>query len=74
MLLGVTIDGASALTRSALAQYYEPYLARPTGITDLARIGRMPSVCSREISMCFASRSAFLLLAAKEQRTYKEAL
>jgi|CXWL01.1.fsa_nt_gi hemolysin activation/secretion protein len=56
MLLGVTIDGASAFTQADLAHLYEPYLARPVGLDDLARIADTITTRYREAGY-FLSRA-----------------
>ena len=38
VLLGVTVDGASAFTQADLARLYAAYLARTVGLNDLSRI------------------------------------
>ncbi len=38
VLLGVTIDGASAFTQADLSRHYIPYLTRDVSLDDLARI------------------------------------
>jgi hemolysin activation/secretion protein len=56
VLLGVTIDGASAITQADLASLYEPYLALTVSIDDLARIADAVTARYREAGY-FLSRA-----------------